>query len=234
MRLSQPVTGVVLAISSLVLVACSASGDDPISRRLNYFNYISGEDIRAECGPQEDLRIRFVYNADYIEQVRTYELRARTFGKGGILKAEVYSPRLNKQIEARIPLWPWTGKEATVGLEEDAIGYLHGTLAASGFYAPPPVGTKLDSRSYYWVVTGCIQGTFVFNAWAYPSQRFKQIQFAQALEKFDHTGVPFREPKPKEAGELEAREEPARAQDSEASYMRFFVTVTDHGLVGGN
>lgn len=222
-----------LALSGLVLLACSANGDDPVSRRFNYFNYVGGEDIRAECTAQEDLRIRFVYNADYIEQVRTYEVQARTFGQGGVLKAEVFSPRLNEQIEARVPLWPWTGKEATVELEEDAIGFLHGTLAASGFYAPAPVGTKLDSRSYYWVVTGCIQGTFVFNAWAYPSDRFERIIFPQALERFDHTDVPFRQAEPKDPGELEARDQPAGAQDFDASYMRFHLTVTENGLIGG-
>jgi hypothetical protein len=48
---------------------------NPLTRRFQYFSYLGGDDIRRDCTAGTPARYRLVYNASYLEQVRTYDLR---------------------------------------------------------------------------------------------------------------------------------------------------------------
>ncbi|MDA0240525.1 MAG: hypothetical protein O3A84_10935, partial [Proteobacteria bacterium] len=73
-----------LLILGGLLSACTYQGatvegfgtDHPITRKFSWFSYVGGEDIRTACVTGAPDRYRFVYNAVYNEQVRSYDLVA--------------------------------------------------------------------------------------------------------------------------------------------------------------
>ena len=58
--------------------------DPPIVRSFNWFAFVGGDDIRANCGKEGRNRMRLIYNAIYSEQVRTYELFLQADGTTGL------------------------------------------------------------------------------------------------------------------------------------------------------
>lgn len=224
---------VAFCVATLVLGACTYRGqaDDPISRRLSYFSFVGGDDIRAGCAPDAPERYRFVYNAVYWDQVRSYEIGETVAEDGAILDTAVYSPRLNEQLKFRFPLWPWKGRRATTRLDAEDMAELRRLLEASEFLERPPVGTILDSDSYYWLAMGCVEGRFHFNAYAYPSRRFENLRFAAFLERVDRTDVPFARPGQLSAMPADTRDLPARANDR-GGLIRFKLRVGEDGLAG--
>ena len=63
---------------------------NPITRKFQYFSYLGGDDIRRDCVPGAPARYRLVYNANYYEQVRTYDLRRGAPGSGAVLTIQVF------------------------------------------------------------------------------------------------------------------------------------------------
>src|ERR1700751_6126832 len=65
------------------LAACSYRGDidNPVVRKVSWFSYLDGTDIRAACTEGAQDRYRLVYNVRYEEQLRSYEVVAD--GGGG-------------------------------------------------------------------------------------------------------------------------------------------------------
>src|SRR5471030_2730397 len=58
--------------------------DQPLTRSLNWFAYVGGDDIREACRPGGRNRIRLIYNALWEEQVRTYEFILQPDGTAGL------------------------------------------------------------------------------------------------------------------------------------------------------
>ena len=66
-----------MILNFLLLVACSYNNTEnqsPLARKLSWFSYLASDDIRENCGKTVVNQFRFVYNAMYLEQVRTYDL----------------------------------------------------------------------------------------------------------------------------------------------------------------
>ena len=63
---------------------------NPITRKFQYFSYLDGEDIRRDCVAGAPARYRLVYNANYNEQVRAYDLRRNAPGSGASLTTQVF------------------------------------------------------------------------------------------------------------------------------------------------
>ena len=88
---------VMLLILSAIIAACTYQGDSvtgfgsdhPVVRKFTWFSYVGGEDIRAACRLGTRDRYRFVYNAVYEEQVRSYDLMAAPESGGYELKVMV-------------------------------------------------------------------------------------------------------------------------------------------------
>lgn len=167
-----------------LLGGCAYDGGDigdPIHRKFHWFSFVAGDDIAASCGSGLPDRARLVYNAVWGEQIRIYEwdsvrksLRVRVIGAG-----DVRDIRLNDPVAA------WRADEVTVPLDDAAYDGLTATLAESGGFGPPAVGTNLPSRGYYWAAATCRQGKFTFTGWAYPSDAFASVRFPSALFALD-------------------------------------------------
>jgi len=63
-------------------------------------------------------------------------------------------------------------------------------LAESGYFQTPPYGLRLPSNRFFWLVAGCVDGSFRLNGWLYPSDRFARLSFPPLLTAVDKTGIP--------------------------------------------
>ncbi len=218
----RPIRLAVLAMAALP-AACAYTGGDignPLARRLDWYSYVAGDDIRAHCDAGSPDRFRLVYNAVWGKQLRMYDL-------DGVRRVLV--ARATRQGEVRIepaaPLASWQAAEGRTPLDDATYARLVAAFAASGMFAPPPVGLDLPSRSYFWTAAYCRDGRYGFTAWKYPSSTFSSLTFDRALFALDRTGVP-----PRSAGPVPFDPD----WESLARYGRevqFTLTVGRSGLV---
>ena len=177
------------------LAACTYQGeiDNPLTMKATWFSYLNGDDIRRYCGEGSPTQFRIVYNGVYSEQLRSYEVLADRRG-GALLTARVRegsniaSLRVSGLSDLLAP-WRWQKSEATLSPAE--ANELGDALVQSGYLKPAPEGLRLHSLGFYWVVAGCNNGVFHFNAWSDPSERYDALTFPAVLLSHDETGRPL-------------------------------------------
>jgi len=211
--------------------ACAYHGnfDDPIQRRLQWFSFLDGGDIRADCAPGRPDRYRLVYNARFAEQVRAYEVTADGAG-GAYLTARArgpYSNLLRFGLDDPLAPFRWARSEATLSPAE--FHAFKAALAADGFLAPPPVGDRYSSERFYWVASGCVDGTHHFGAWRYPSARFAAMTVPGFLFERDKTGTPVNLPHAVGGGDYAGP--PGRTGEA-GSDAPFWITIDADGIGG--
>lgn len=220
---------VAVLAATATLAGCAYTGGvgEPVGRKFQWFSYLAGDDIKARCTPGSPAQYRLVYNAQYDEQVRAYDLRRSVITGGGAqLWTQVFggdAPINNFSISD--PQAPWRGQGSQTGLSEEQYLTLIRAIEASGFGQPAPTGLRLDSWDFYWVVTACAGGQFHMNAWRHPSDRFDAITFDKVLFPLDKTNKPVNPPR-----RIEPALEKAKA-DREGSYY-FQMIVGQNGFAG--
>jgi hypothetical protein len=225
---------VVLALTLAVgLGACAYHGnfDDPVQRRVQWFSFLGGDDIKATCQPGASGstdRYRFVYNGRYGEQVRAYEL-VGDGGGGAYLTARATGKYANlAEVNLEDPLGPLRWKESRATLNGATFSLFKQALAADGFLQPPKTeGQRFSSNSFYWLVSGCHEGQFHFGAWKYPSEDFQKLQFPKLLLVRDQTGMAFNPPRD---APTEIMGQPS---SSEGANAPFNITIRADGVGGG-
>ncbi|MCW9039743.1 MAG: hypothetical protein OQJ76_04535 [Rhodospirillales bacterium] len=216
----------ILLIPALLAGCTFQGGDNPVARKLTWFDYVDGGDIRRSCAPGSPLRYRFVFNASYEEQVRTYDFDDIT--QGGVLKARVFGAADLSSLsvgKAGDLLDPWRGALVTVPLSVEDLGRLHTSMIADGVYDAAPKGLELPSHSFYWTVASCRSGQFHFNAFLWPSEDFTALRFPDLLFGWDTTGVAVNPPRP-------TTEDDNRTGRPQEARILFRLKVGDNGLAG--
>ena len=174
-------------------------GQNPIARKFTWFSYLDGADIRAACAATSPLQVRAVYNGVYDEQIRTYDLKPRSgeadafdlsvrvIGEADL--SEVKVERMENLLD------PWRGEGAKTILRGKDVTLLVDAMGADGVMKRSPVGLELHSDDFYWIVSACIDGAFVFHAYKWPQQPFNKAQFRSLLLGWDMTGIPLNVPR---------------------------------------
>ncbi len=225
-----------LFLAAFTLTACAYGGSgntNPVIRKLTWFSYINGNDIRAGCTAGEDVprRYRFVYNGVYQEQIRTYDIVAAPDGSEGVMTARVVGPtRINRLfINSFSDIFaPGRGTIATKDLSAEQLARLDSAVEAGGARGPAPVGLDLWAENFYWVVVACLDGEVIFNVFKWPSERFEQAAFPQVLLALDPTGVPLNPPREVDLVRLYG----GLSEQSFRRGGRFLLTVGENGFVG--
>ena len=194
--LRQVFLGQVFLAAALLLAACASPGPtrDPFLRTVGWFAYVGGDDIRAACGPSAGERYRAVYNANYTQQVRTYDVIQSRPGETAVLFSRVFQ---GTALILRNP-GPGRGYFGTrvrtfvSGEETEAI---RTAFAQGGAFAPGPGRLFLRSDTFYWTVAACSRGQFSFRAFKAPPEELSRLAFAAVLFQFDETGAPVRAPR---------------------------------------
>jgi hypothetical protein len=173
--------------------------DNPVERKFTWFSYLDAADIRNSCAAGGPDQLRLVYNAQFYDHVRAYDLlggpnplmTARARGTSGNL--------LNLGFDSLEGLFgPWNFRKSQVALTPAEWGELNDLLRKSGYATTDQSGMRLHSQDFYWLVAGCEAGRFHFNAWAERSSStpLARIQFLDFLLKRDATGLPYKAPRP--------------------------------------
>lgn len=166
--------------------------DDPLSRRLNWFAYLDGADIKRTCAPGADDRARMVLNGRYTDQVRSYELRDGGGAGSARLESHVFAPvQLNAGFGPSALGDVLAGRPQESVLNRSEADALWESLRTSGSFAAAPAGLRLDSEDVYWIVTGCRDGQAFFNAWRHPSAGFEALAFPAVLRRNERSDVPW-------------------------------------------
>lgn len=224
-----------VVVAGSIFAGCTYRGDidNPATIKATWFSYLNGDDIRSTCVEGAPLHYRLIYNADYDEQIRSYEvigdgsggarLTVRVAGESGLDVTKL-------TFDDPLAFARWTRSDAPLGAS--VVERLDSELEASGAFAPAPEGLQLFSKETYWMSNLCRGGVFSFNAWRYPSDRFDAISFDDLLFALDETGVAVREPVAVPLG-TSARLRSPRGRDSSDATGNFFnVKVGDNGLIG--
>lgn len=199
-----------LAVWAFLTLGCCLGGcayhgnsetnlDNPAVQKFSWFSYLDGNDIRQACaalGPKAPARYRLVYNGQYGEQLRAYEIDMTPSG-GATLLARAKGPtNLSNWVIGSTSdlLSPWRWREATAALSAAEMAQFHDLLARSGFGSGAPQGLRLSSQDFYWVAAGCEAGQFHYYAWVERNGRLDAAQFQDFLLRHDGTGLAFRSP----------------------------------------
>ncbi|KAA5604788.1 hypothetical protein F1188_14335 [Roseospira marina] len=193
------------------VAACTSTGDisNPVTRKLTWFSFLNGDDIRATCGPGAPDHLRLVHNANYSKRIRVYEMvAADPFLSGGApagaarLRTRVIGGPTNQTtFEFSNPsrvFAPWAGEIRQTTLAPADAAAVRAALARDGLGAPAPAGTQLRSQDYWWLAVGCQNGAVAFQVWAHPNGGpnggYDTLTFPALLAARDGTGIPLRTP----------------------------------------
>jgi len=220
--------GVLLAL--LPVAGCTYDGgiDNPAIRRVEWFSYAQGEDIQESCVPGTPNRYRLLYNADFLEQVRSYEVTGDGTGSaylvaraapGGASLSNIYLDDLRGS-------WNWYKSETR--LDPDTFGALELMLDADGLLQHRNGLIRLNSRQFYWLVTACIDGTVEVGAWRQGPDDLSRLGFAAMLFDLDETGLPVLQPHPVLVGDFYGQSGHA---GEDLTIKPFWLTVDDRGPV---
>lgn len=228
-------SAILAVIATTCLTACSG-GDisNPIARKLNWFPYVAGDSLRKSCAPGALDQYRLVYNANWDQQVRAYDLRESALKDGtAILFTQIFGGSYGFNVSnftLSDVTSPSGGQSGQVRITADQYRALVHAIDDSDFGEAAPKGLRLDSWDFYWVVSACVNGQFHFNAWKFPSPGFDAIKFATWLFALDGTGVPVNSPRP-QAAQYSQTEIPRSTTYGGTPYAFQFI-VGDNGLAG--
>ena len=206
---------------------------DPLQRNFQWFNYVGGEDIRAGCGAGSAPRYRFVYNAIWEEQVRTYDLERQPVGQGALLKIHVIrgAPRLLQSLVFDTPNVAGTVAAQARLTEAEYLGIAR-SIEAAGFGRAPVDGTRLQSYDFYWLVNACAAGAWHLNAWRRQDPGFDQLRFDAQLFAQDHTGVAINPPRPVNVADRKLKYGEAAFEHGRADGDAFELVIRGGRLAG--
>jgi len=227
LRLESRIVATAMLVFALAGCADTKNAHDPLLGRLSWFQYLAGADIKSACVADAPARYRFVYNAVFDEQVRSYDL-TRT-PTGATLATNVTGSGI-QLVEFALgdSLRPQSIKrQAEAQLDRDAYLALIRQLEADGFGAAPQEGLRLPSYDFYWAVSACAGGRFHFNVWRNRTPAFDALRFPALLYAHDTTDVPPAKPY--------AQTYAAHTDRVRANYgrdMNFELVVRDGGLAG--
>lgn len=231
--------GALIPIAGLLalfgLAACTYQGhiDQPVTLKATWYSYLAGDDLRRTCGAGGPPRYRLVYNGRYEEQVRSYDL-AGLEGGGARLVSRVVGP-MQALAVVRDPLdlqdpWRWTKSETR--LSPQAFADFKARLEQSGLRQRQSGTRDLLSTEFYWIVSGCEGGQFLFNAWRFGTEAYAALRFPEVLLAHDETGVALNPPRAADPlDRLRARRPLGQRGGGDRVHL-FRVKVGPDGLVG--
>tara|TARA_B100000315_G_scaffold260173_1_gene319706 strand:- start:10502 stop:11230 length:729 start_codon:yes stop_codon:yes gene_type:complete len=190
----------ILGAMLIILSACAykGGGDHPVIRKFTWFSYIAGDDIRQGCAKTSSERYRFVYNAVYNEQVRTYDISPAGEGRYQVkirVTSEADLTWLNLELSNPDLLKPWRPKISVTNIAASDVEILKRTLRNAQFFDSRPPAENISSISFYWVISACVDGKFSQNAYIWPTENFKKAQFGKLLSAWDFTDIPVNPPR---------------------------------------
>jgi len=228
-------TSLITGAIALLATACTSTGeiDNPMERRFTWFSFISGEDIQASCTETGQEGYRLIYQADRAIQVRIYDIDP-TVTPVPQQRSRIMTVAANDWFPWPIltdPTRPFRPYDSVSPLTPAQVDAVREDLLKSGWSTrPAPVGKRIASTSYTWLVSGCRNGIFSFQAYEYPDPAFQNLKFPDILFGADASGykvVPA--PTDGKRRELSILETTGRKGQEEAQNL-YNMLVTETGV----
>lgn len=221
--------GLTMALATLAGCAAFGPTDNPVARKLTWFSYLSGDDLRASCDANGGDRYRVVFNADYNRHVRTYDITLDPADAGGALvEARVIEATDLARLNPLDPLSAARGQTATLRLTPPQFASVLARLKDKGAFEPPSSTLRLPSNGVYWLINGCRAGRWFFAIHPYPASPFTDATFLEPTRALDPALIAFPTLPPPDAA---PRAGSAGNQRSEAG-VYFEIEANRDGLVG--
>ena len=184
----------------LFLGACAGLEEDhPVSRKFNWFGHLGGADIRAACVAGAPERYRFVYNGIYVEQVRSYDILGTNATAYHRLKVAVAEQADITDIITELArpdiFQPWRPRIGSAILSSETVRNMKSVLEGDDFFTSKPPERGISSIEFYWGVSACLDGQFHYNAYIWPSDRFRNLAFPSLLKSWDKTKIAINSPR---------------------------------------
>lgn len=226
-------------LSAVLLSACAydsagnqgggAGIDNPVERKFTWFSYLDAADVRNSCAAGGPDQYRLVYNGQYNDHLRSYELtstpqaqiKSRARGTSGNL-LEIGFDSFEDL------LGPWNFRHSQTALSAAEWSKFRDLLHQSGFAEGDQAGLRLHSQDFYWLAAGCEGGKFFFNAWADKPGAISltRIEFLDFLLRHDSTGLGY---KPPHAVSSVEKNDQSTGRDRDYSGA-FIITVHSDGI----
>lgn len=166
---------------ALILSGCASLGPDEEAgaRKLTWFSYVNGEDLRAQCSSDEPDRYRLIYNSKANAQLRTYEVRAAEVGDeqdgGALVEARVIPADALLQRDPEDTLATGQAASMRLYLSPDQFERLTSRLAESGAFDGSSMELHTRPAGVFWLASGCHEGAYFLTAFSNPSDKFENI-----------------------------------------------------------
>jgi hypothetical protein len=166
---------------ALILSGCASLGPagEADARKLTWFSYVNGEDLRAQCSSAEPDRYRLIYNSKANAQLRTYEVRAVENGDehegGAVVEARVIPAEALWRRDPEDTLTTGQAASMRLYLSPDQFERLTSKLAESGAFEGSSMELHTRSAGVFWLASGCHEGAYFLTAFSNPSDRFENI-----------------------------------------------------------
>lgn len=210
-----------------VLAGCASQGpnDNPVARKLSWFSYMEGGDIRAACGPNAPNSYRLVYNGVFTEQVRSYDLGADRRLNVGVIEAADVSQFSISTLGGLLN--PWRAKTAFRNLSDAEVGRITSALERDGAFGAPAVGTELSSKGFFWTIAACHRGRYHFTALAWPSPSWLNATFDDVVFDLDPSPIAVNPPR-----RTDTTRDTKRGRYGHVIENEFHTKVGENGLFG--
>lgn len=221
-----------IGLCAILSTGCAYQGSvaNPLARKLSWYSYVNGDDLRATCEAGKANTLRLVYNAIHTEQIRTYEITILPDQDQSPLEARVLGPanlvKLGISDTGEL-IAPWMGDIATTHLRRVDVARLWRAMENSGAFDPAPEGLHLISEKFFWLTAICRDGRFFYNAYAWPSDRFDAITFDDLLFVWDMTEIAVNPPR--QATMFDIYGDASPKKKTGAYYQ---ITIGENGLKG--
>ena len=226
----------VVTLAAVGLAGCTFTQNsdisNPVVRKSAWFSYLNADDLRTACSAGDaEGRIRVIYNADYYDEVRVFELDPKPGTQQFDLTTRVFGPAQVKEINVQInaPLGVFGGQAAT-----DVIGYddyvaVTDALQKDGFGTQTGRdGIRLYSDDYYWVALGCSSGYVTLGTWMSGVDDLRGLDFPAVLAGLSSIDQKLPVPPAKDKARSQAAAQLNAVQNNESG--TFYRTVRGNML----
>lgn len=224
-----------LALVSAGLASCTYTQTsdvrNPLVRKASWFSYLNADDLRIACSAGDaEGRIRIVYNAEYYDEVRVFELEPHAGYREFDLVSRVFGPLevKNINVELNAPLGAFGGAEAVDLIDRDTYIAITDALQSDGFGTQQRDGLRLYSDDYYWVAIGCSSQNITLAAWMSGVDDLRALSFPAVLEEASSIERALPTPPAAENARSQTAAQIAYTQNSESRH--FYRTVRGNTL----
>lgn len=182
---------IIILAFGLTFAGCTAQGParNYFERKLTWYSYIGGDDIKMACRSGAPDVHRLVYNGQYMEQVRAYDLNIDNNG-GGRIETRVYENESLANFGPDLFDRLMRGRMAVSDVSTIDQANFKAALDAAPDSVRP--GARLNSNQFFWIVASCRDGQFRWRAWRDTDLDLDTLSFARLLREWDRTGSAFR------------------------------------------